>query len=188
MMQYHRFSVKMLRPTMVDNAHKFANGAIDLTLEVAYLTKLNHPNIIQVYGISTRGPEGYYTGRHDSFALIVDCLTETLRDWMQRWCANDKTTPRPFWTRYTKKRGKNSVASVSSLLERLRIAAEIASGLSHIHSQRIIYRDLKPSNIGFDIHNKVKIFDFGLCEELPADADPGFQYVHDLSGGVGTKG
>ena len=37
-----------------------------------------------------------------------------------------------------------------------------------IHSRcSIIYRDLKPDNIGFDIRGDVKIFDFGLSRQLP---------------------
>ena len=31
---------------------------------------------------------------------------------------------------------------------------------------RIIFRDIKPDNIGFDIHDNVKIFDFGLAREM----------------------
>jgi serine/threonine protein kinase len=30
----------------------------------------------------------------------------------------------------------------------------------------IIYRDLKPDNIGFDVRGDVKIFDFGLAKEI----------------------
>lgn len=32
--------------------------------------------------------------------------------------------------------------------------------------QRVIFRDLKPQNIGLDKHNNAKIFDFGLSKEL----------------------
>ena len=31
---------------------------------------------------------------------------------------------------------------------------------------RIIYRDLKPDNIGFDVRGDVKIFDLGLAREV----------------------
>jgi serine/threonine protein kinase len=44
----------------------------------------------------------------------------------------------------------------------------------HLDFQSIIYRDIKPENIGFDIRDDVKIFDFGLAAELqPALRVPG---------------
>jgi serine/threonine protein kinase len=33
----------------------------------------------------------------------------------------------------------------------------------------IIYRDLKPQNIGFDVRGDVKIFDLGFAKEVPID-------------------
>ncbi len=40
------------------------------------------------------------------------------------------------------------------------------SNLAPNSTTRVIYRDLKPDNIGFDIRDDVKIFDFGLAKEL----------------------
>ena len=44
--------------------------------------------------------------------------------------------------------------------EILRIAAEIASGLEHIHGRRILYRDLQPRNVLFDEWGTVHLVDF----------------------------
>lgn len=42
----------------------------------------------------------------------------------------------------------------------------------------IIYRDLKPDNIGFDVRGTVKLFDFGLSREFdPARANKQGQYL-----------
>jgi hypothetical protein len=49
----------------------------------------------------------------------------------------------------------------------------------------IIYRDIKPDNIGFDVRGVVKIFDFGLAKELrTGDKDDNGTYK--LTGDTGT--
>jgi len=40
---------------------------------------------------------------------------------------------------------------------------EILEGLSHVHQQGMIHRDLKPQNIFLDKNDHVKIGDFGLA-------------------------
>jgi len=52
-------------------------------------------------------------------------------------------------------------------LERLTVAYDIASAFRFLHSKRLVYRDIKSANIGFDVRGDIKIFDFGLCKELP---------------------
>jgi serine/threonine protein kinase len=44
--------------------------------------------------------------------------------------------------------------------EILRISAEIANGLAHIHSCRILYLDLQPKNVRFDQWRKIRLVDF----------------------------
>ncbi len=46
--------------------------------------------------------------------------------------------------------------------EAVRIATEIAKGLSHAHGQGVVHRDLKPSNVFLCEDGRVKVLDFGL--------------------------
>jgi serine/threonine protein kinase len=48
----------------------------------------------------------------------------------------------------------------------LRIAAEIAGGLEHIHGRRILYRDLQPRNVLFDERGMVHLVDFDTAVSL----------------------
>ncbi|XP_067310946.1 eIF-2-alpha kinase GCN2 isoform X2 [Pseudorasbora parva] len=51
-----------------------------------------------------------------------------------------------------------------------RLFREILDGLSYIHEQGMIHRDLKPVNIFLDSQDHVKIGDFGLATDHPANA------------------
>jgi serine/threonine protein kinase len=55
------------------------------------------------------------------------------------------------------------------LAQRLDVALGIAQGLEYLHRHRIIYRDIKPANIGIDFNHQVKLLDFGIAREIEAD-------------------
>ncbi|XP_052902720.1 eIF-2-alpha kinase GCN2 [Anopheles moucheti] len=84
-----------------------------------------------------------------------------------------------------------------------RLFREIVEGLSHIHQQGMIHRDLKPVNIFLDSRDQVKIGDFGLATtsilalqnqghqnapSMQIDTLPGksSDIGHSLTGKVGT--
>lgn len=61
---------------------------------------------------------------------------------------------------------------------RLGAARDLASALAHLHgvaampTHRVVYRDLKPGNLGFD-GDRLVLFDFGLAKLIPAHKSDG---------------
>jgi len=54
--------------------------------------------------------------------------------------------------------------------QRWAIAVHMAEGLSFLHSQRVVHRDLKSMNILLDAHQNAKICDFGLAQQMEMQA------------------
>lgn len=52
-------------------------------------------------------------------------------------------------------------------------ALELIKGLSHLHSNGIIYGDLKPSTLLFNEYNNLKLADFGRARKITDYMNPG---------------
>ncbi|XP_031435954.1 eIF-2-alpha kinase GCN2 [Clupea harengus] len=68
-----------------------------------------------------------------------------------------------------------------------RLFREILDGLAYIHEQGMIHRDLKPVNIFLDSQDHVKIGDFGLATDHPANVAAGKLEVEDGSSSLVPK-
>jgi serine/threonine-protein kinase len=58
-----------------------------------------------------------------------------------------------------------------SIAEFVDIAMQITSGLCAAHAERIVHRDVKPSNIRVSASRNVKILDFGIARMLPGSPE-----------------
>ena len=148
----------------------------DLALEGEILSSLNHPHVIKLRGITRSGAEGFLQGPHGYF-LIIDRLFETLDQRMIRWrsSSNAHRKKRPNFIRSLSSSNKKKLDDdqyETVLDERLTIALQVSAAMAHLHSHSIIFRDLKPTNIGFDVRDDVKLFDFGLARIMPEDGCP----------------
>jgi len=150
---YPRYVVKKLRTDLDDESLK--KGAQDLALEANILANLDHPNIINLRAVSSADPLSA------NYFLILDRLYNTLDTQCKLWAMKMRVDNRISNLIIFKKGNATNL-----LLERLTVAHSIAMALDHMHSQRIMHRDLAPYNIGFDIEGKVKLFDFGLAKVL----------------------
>ena len=101
----------------------------------------------------------------DDFFIVLDRLYETLTDRLIVWQKMMKKQ-RGLSAKFKRLSiGANADPSMDKnafLAERLLVAHDVGSAVGFLHSNRVIYRDIKPDNIGFDIRGDVKIFDFGV--------------------------
>jgi eukaryotic-like serine/threonine-protein kinase len=125
-------------------AHGSSNRFRSMFIEEAHLaTRLNHPNVVQVYEFQDFGDEGLllameYVEGCDLGRLIATARTQTTRipPWVGAW-----------------------------------IIAEAAKGLHYAHDKKdeagqpldIVHRDVSPQNVLLSFDGAVKIADFGIA-------------------------
>lgn len=154
----------------------FTKAATELAREAFLLSRLDHPNIINIMGWTDGGVTSYSEyRRHDAYFLVLELLQEeTLEDRIDGWNQDDAYLETTSWTQDKRKQHFHR-----RKIEQLSICKQVASALAYIHSKNVVYRDLKPQNIGFTrgIENNgvdsednvvVKLMDFGLARELPS--------------------
>ena len=163
-----RYAVKKLKGDLDD--FDAVAGRVDLAVEVKLLHALSHPNIVKMRGVfATDDPF------HPNFFFVMDRLYGTLEDRIQERKQYQKSCLGRFRILSFVKRGSGDLPK-SSTIERLVMAYDIASALRYMHSHNLVYRDVKPENVGFDVRGNVKVFDFGLARPL----DPELRNAHGM--------
>jgi serine/threonine protein kinase len=110
-----------------------------LLAEVDLLQQLRHPNIVSLMAVCQDIPAG---GEG-----ILGILTE--------YCARGS-----LYHLLHEVHGLRQ----AQLIEKLRLALDVASGMSFLHGSRIVHRDLKSGNVLIDSTGRAKIADFGLSK------------------------
>ena len=178
------YALKHLHPSVADNDEEFTSSVIDLVLEAKLLANLKHENIVKLHAVTEGSISRVFCS--GGYFLLLDRLYGTLEDRIEEWKraeitpAVESTQPsmrKRRFSLFSSSRARSSstefpshrpqLARVPSIEDRLRtVALGLARGLEYLHAHRIIFRDLKPSNVGFTASGTVKIFDFGLAREI----------------------
>lgn len=155
--KHARYAIKTLSDECLDDPERFVGGIIDLATECRFLSVLRHTNIIKMRAFAAGNT--YESG----FFVVLDRLYDTLTLRITKWKNADK--------KYSGVGGKlldmKGKKKNKIWIERVLCVYDLSTALEYLHSHRIIYRDLKPDNVGFDVRGDVKIFDFGLAREFP---------------------
>ena len=171
-----QYVIKTLRTDLPEE--EYVKGIVDLAIEAEFLSVLSHPNIISMRALANSDP-------HESkFFVILDRLVTTLdrkfNKWRREVGENSGYWLGPFGYCCAKEHGL-----YKTWYERLSASRDIANAIYYLHSQSIVYRDLKPDNLGFDDDGTLKLFDFGLAKHMdPVDKTDDGLYL--LTGNTGS--
>ncbi len=111
--------------------------------EARIIARLSHPNIVTVYGVF----------QHEGINWIAEEFVEpgrTLADLLET----------------LRKEGRYPVREARRMLG---IILRVADALGHAHSNRVVHRDVKPSNILLDSRGIPKVADFGIALQVGQD-------------------
>jgi len=163
--------VKLLRPDLTKRA--LSRGRLDLCIEAAHLLSIKHSNIVRVVAIS-RGVAKYLARdsrwkEETEFFIVMERLEITLEDMIRQWAveAKDSRIKREsgvFGAKMSKKKKRKE--KKERWLRKLEVAKDVAGAVKFLHENGVVYRDLKPSNIGFSFDGTTTLFDFGLAKTL----------------------
>eukprot|EP00882_Tetradesmus_deserticola_P006128 GHRQ01006451.1.p2 GENE.GHRQ01006451.1~~GHRQ01006451.1.p2 ORF type:complete len:393 (+),score=223.93 GHRQ01006451.1:28-1179(+) len=163
-------------------ARQHERQAMKDALEMAVLTTVSHPNIIQVYNCFTdmvedagttpnaMQPEGRINVRFRRLEPEEDRSLATCNIVVMEYC--DKGSLRHAMKRgvFHKRLGTTSVAV--DLCAIVQVLLEVAASVQHLHNMQLLHCDIKPENVLLKSNNSnplgftTKLSDFGLAKLL----------------------
>ncbi|CBN77120.1 Serine/threonine-protein kinase CTR1 [Ectocarpus siliculosus] len=154
----------------------------NLWQEYDCLQPLQHPNVIEAYGMCrVRCREGYDDWNERDVCLLLEQLAFG-------------TVGHLFGTTYSVEKNLKTAMARSRKMKmvpfrcRLHRALELAQALEYVHGGSgigsMMHRDIKSMNVGFAQNGCLKLLDFGLSKMVPLDSTEDDTY--EMTGEVGS--
>lgn len=123
-----------------------------------------HPHIIELYGVGfdADGISSDNDAEKPSFLLLGQIRT-TLSQRLVRWRDEKGLGIYEAIMSFDNQNRRNQ------WVERLLVISKVAHAIAHLHNHKILYRDIKPDNVGYDALDVPKLFDFGLAKKVSDD-------------------
>ena len=170
-----RYAIKALSPEIKSDGQKFFQGVLDMSVETMFLSVVDHPHIIKMRGLGACGMT------HPDYFLVLDRLYDTLEARIPKWKLQTKKA-----NSVMNKLKKKSSEKLDDIIEiKLSYAYDLMGAIEFLHKKGLIYRDLKPENVGFNIRDDIVLFDFGLAREMH-DKDKLTEHTWKLTGETGS--
>lgn len=171
-----KYAIKMIRKDLHDDKIMKTFAVRDAYYEAEILSHLPpHPNIVNLVAIG----DAFWEDPTQGF-IVLEKVAETLKHRLARWSRASKNTKKSFSLLQFGKQQRNQLHHQRSRIEVAGVG--VARALKFMHKHKIVYRDLKPANVGFLDDGTVKLFDFGLSRRhVPVPKQP-----RRLTGGAGS--
>jgi serine/threonine protein kinase len=159
------FALKRLSEETLSDPQRKEVASEALKFEADLLSRLpRHDNLISLHAVSS----DFWNSPEKGF-LVLECLRETLDLRLKRWrnrASMEGNRINLFRSgRHHVDRRKEQQSRV------VNVGLGIAEAMAFLHRHRVLFRDLKPCNVGFGIDGKVRVFDFGLARILHEEED-----------------
>lgn len=130
--QAARYALKQLKAT--DTQKQLEQGLIDISLESKFLACLNHSNIIKMRGVAGKPLS-------PNFGIVLDRLYMTLENKMDRWTEEYNMAKSGGFCGCFQ--SVDARENTRLILAAITVAYDLSCALRYIHSNNLIYRDIK---------------------------------------------
>ncbi|TDJ74948.1 MAG: serine/threonine protein kinase [Planctomycetota bacterium] len=160
-------ALKTCQPSLLANERVRAR----FEREIRAAASLEHPNIVSMFDVGEEQGRPFFTMEYVAGATLAEVLEDlsgkalesltgaSVAQAVRRLAADRQDAPAGT--------GEWSETYVETVC---RIVLDVADALAYAHSQGVVHRDVKPSNIMLRAGGRAQLFDFGLAhlEDQPA--------------------